>query len=205
MPILCVCSNTKCQKSFFLPPSRVKDGRGIFCSKACQYSKNPEERFWEKVQKTDTCWLWTAFRDEKGYGRFGAETGKIIGAHKYSYLLHYGPIRGRLFVCHNCPGGDNPACVNPSHLWLGTHQENITDAVHKGRTKYPARSTRQLGEKNAKAKLTTTQVIAIRRLRGQASSVAVGKLFNCTEDNIQAIWLRKSWNHLPEEEVPCFS
>ena len=94
-----------------------------------------EERFWMKVDKTKTCWLWTASKNSLGYGRFKFQ-GKTGGAHRYSYLLVNGPIPDGLCVCHKC---DVRACVNPKHLWLGTISDNAKDMVSKNRHNWRAR------------------------------------------------------------------
>ena len=88
-----------------------------------------EERFWRKVDKTETCWLWSAGTDKFGYGKFKAK-GKTIRAHRYSYVLFNGPIPNGLFVCHEC---DVTGCVNPQHLWLGPPSSNTRDMVSKNR------------------------------------------------------------------------
>ncbi|MFJ9387747.1 HNH endonuclease signature motif containing protein [Nocardioides sp. NPDC101246] len=87
------------------------------------------ERFWSKVAKTETCWIWSAYRDEKGYGSFGWN-GKLIKAHRAAYELTFGPIPSGAHVLHSC---DNPSCVNPDHLSLGTHTENMRQKVARGR------------------------------------------------------------------------
>lgn len=86
------------------------------------------ERFWTKVHKTDTCWLWTAAL-RCGYGAFKVD-GKAIGAHCYSYAMAHGAIPKGLVVCHSC---DVRHCVNPDHLWLGSYKDNMQDASRKGR------------------------------------------------------------------------
>jgi hypothetical protein len=87
--------------------------------------------FLSKIEKTDTCWLWTGAQIPKGYGMFWYG-GKLGYAHRYSYLVYKGIIPKELHVCHTC---DNPSCVNPEHLWLGTNLDNRLDSKTKGRIK----------------------------------------------------------------------
>jgi hypothetical protein len=91
--------------------------------------KTPEERFWKKVEKTSTCWNWIGGKKGGGYGEFGLNY-KMVGAHKFSYELHKGKISNGKFVLHTC---DNPGCVNPEHLFLGTQTDNMSDCVRKNR------------------------------------------------------------------------
>lgn len=92
-----------------------------------------EERFWEKVEKLTDCWVWTAGTDDKGYGRIlnkRKEHGGETRAHRLSWILHNGPIPTGLYVLHKC---DNPPCVRPDHLFLGTNLDNMRDMKEKGR------------------------------------------------------------------------
>jgi hypothetical protein len=91
----------------------------------CQGAKM--ERFWNKVYKTESCWLWVGAKTPKGYGQFCHE-GKIRRAHRLAYVLAFGEIPAELFVCHKC---DNPSCVRPKHLFLGTNRDNVMDAIAK--------------------------------------------------------------------------
>ena len=99
------------------------------------------ERFWSKVpdQPGMDCWLWTGARDRHGYGRINYRTEdgphRSVPAHRISYLLCVGNPQG-LSVCHTC---DNPPCVNPSHLFLGSQSDNMRDAISKGRRLYALR------------------------------------------------------------------
>lgn len=87
------------------------------------------ERFWPSVQKrSEGCWLWTAGRIGNGYGIFRR---KLV--HRVSWTLTNGPIPEGMFVCHHC---DTPLCVNPAHLFLGTHQDNMRDMRQKGRAQH---------------------------------------------------------------------
>lgn len=103
-----------------------------------------EDRFWKKVNKTDSCWVWTACTCGDGYGFF-SNTGGEERAHRFSYELHYGKIPIGMYVCHKC---DNPLCVNPEHLFLGTHADNMQDKKNKDRTYKPYGNKYSLGKKN---------------------------------------------------------
>lgn len=148
----------RCRTEFYCPPSREAGspkGEKKYCTKACADATRREvpdpERFWNKVNKGDGCWLWTASTNDDGYGHFRSAAGKHLNAHRYSYQLHNGAIPAGMTVMHSC---DTPRCVNPEHLRLGTHAENMADMRSKNRG--------TSGEKNHKAKLTEAQVREIK-------------------------------------------
>lgn len=96
-----------------------------------------DERFWEKVDKTGDCWLWTSPPRSGGYGGIGEPiTGRMLAAHRVSWELHYGPIPDGLCVLHQC---DVRLCVRPDHLFLGTKQDNTQDMIAKSREHFPFR------------------------------------------------------------------
>lgn len=127
------------------------------------------DRFWEKVDKSGECWLWTRACDPEGYGRFNCGPGQGTQlAPRVAYELTFGPIPEGLDVLHTC---DNPPCVRPVHLFLGTQAVNMADMVAKDRRNDAH------GERAATAKLTSSQVQAIRahHAKGGISFAQLGR------------------------------
>lgn len=149
------------------------------------------KRFWAKVNKTDTCWLWTACT-RNGYGSITVgykDNGRSIidYSHRISYRLHFEEIPEGTSICHNC---DTPRCVNPSHLFVGTPKINSLDMVKKNRQAFQ--------EKNGRAKLTSIQIQEIRSeydaKRKTAKELAIK--YGVNRSCIYKIINKVQWNRL---------
>ncbi len=158
-----------------------------------KHGKSLEERFWSFVWKPtkDGCWLWRSSISHSGYGLFsrrleGSRTSSVIGAHRFSWMLHYGDIPEHLQVLHSC---DVRACVNPKHLYLGSQADNLVDMVEKSRSLY--------GERNSQVKLTENDVLEIRRLRRKThlTQREIAEMFGVSQTRISYIALYKNWNY----------
>lgn len=144
------------------------------------------ERFEAKVEKTDTCWLWTGNKSKQGYGkiRAGKKGGEQLRAHRVAYELFNGPLAPSQVVMHTC---DNPSCVNPAHLRAGTHQDNSDDMVEKDRHAY--------GERTQKSRLTE---LAVRLIRASpdVSLRELAETFNVGLSTVCKVRYGKTWRHV---------
>lgn len=197
----------QCGEPFLANPQHVQKGMGRYCSRGChnEYRRSHwQENFWQHVQKTEACWLWTARINAGGYGEF-RRCGRTVIASRVSWEIHNGPIPGGLFVLHNCPGGDNPACVNPAHLFLGTNDDNMRDMVAKGRqARGQMHFTRTRPERIARGEACRTAVLTaegVREIRRKLADGedyrAVAATFGVSRSAIQAIIHGRSWKHVP--------
>ena len=153
------------------------------------------QRFWNSVDKGDGagCWSWTAGTDDRGYGRITCELGRCVPASRYSWYLHQGPIPADAFVCHHC---DNPTCIRPDHLFLGTHADNMADMDAKGRRRSGTRS--QNGSQNFSAKLTENDVADMRhRYTGATGQqAALAREYGISRSTVSEILLGRRWRHV---------
>lgn len=151
------------------------------------------KRFWAKaeVRGPDDCWNWKASKSPKGYGNVKINYVQYR-ANRISYLIHYGPFLEALMVCHSC---DNPACVNPKHLWLGDALKNAEDRDAKGR--YVV-GYLPVGEAHFCAKLTDAKVLLAREYykKGGFSHRELGDLFGVAKETMSKLLQGKTWRHL---------
>jgi hypothetical protein len=152
------------------------------------------DRFWKKVAKyPNGCWEWTSNKNNKGYGMFkiSAAVGNHL-AHRVAFELANGRFPDGLCVLHRC---DNPLCVNPEHLFLGTMKDNVQDMDAKGRRVSNGPKVR--GELNCNAKLTDAAVIAIRTayVAGE-TTLDLANRYEINRRSIPDILSGKSWRHI---------
>jgi hypothetical protein len=156
-------------------------------------------RFWSRVDTssgTDTCWLWTGKLDKEGRGRIsiGGKGGATMIASRFSWVIAHGrtiPLGQQ--VCHAC---DNPTCVNPTHLFLGTQLDNIRDCISKGRFSPPPKL---IGIQNHSAKLNERLVAIIREryAAGGTSHLRLAKEYGVSETTIRFIIIGRIWRCTP--------
>ncbi|MCI0528030.1 MAG: HNH endonuclease [Nitrospira sp.] len=145
------------------------------------------KRFWERVNKNDACWIWEGSVDKNGYGQIWINSKKRNDrAHRVSFELNIGVIPDGMFVLHKC---DNPPCVNPDHLFLGTVQDNVDDMIGKHRQRYRGGIT----------KLTSNQVLMARKLSGHISHRSISRMFGVSHDTIDRIVRGSGWRVLSSQ------
>jgi hypothetical protein len=179
----CVC--VYCGTSFTLPRCRLSIGMGKTC-KACR-SVTDSERFWRRVDRSGACWLWLGSRHRQGHG-YASLNGRVQYAHRVSWQLTHGPIPEGHVVCHKC---DNPPCVNPDHLFVGTQGDNVRDARAKGR---------MTTETMRSAKLSTENVLTVRdMLASGTTQSAVAAAMGVTRSCIGLIAQGRRWTRTRRE------
>lgn len=179
------------------------------------------ERFEAKYipEPTSGCWIWTASLGSTGYGQFH-DGERVVKAHRFSYSTYIGTIPDGMHVLHRC---DQPLCVNPSHLFIGTNADNVADMVAKGRQqradshwsalrpetvprgdahysrRHPERAQR--GERIGNSKLTDAQVAEIRSIQGETQR-SIAAHYGVGQSQISEIRRGKAWTHIPQPQPP---
>lgn len=148
-------------------------------------------RFWSKVNKSSGCWNWVGFCGRQGYGIFYIGR-RPFKAHRVSWTIHNGKIphhdsANGMCVLHHC---DNPSCVNPDHLFLGTNSDNVADMVKKDR------QCTHIGTLNTCAKLTDIQVRVIRSRHPLIMQTELAKIFSVLPSTINNVVKRRTWKHI---------
>lgn len=176
-------------------------------------TKTIAERFWPKVARGDGCWLWTAAIHRNGYGKFNIG-GKILLAHRVAWSLAVGTVAEGSYICHHC---DNPGCVRPDHLFIGTPVDNRQDSIKKGRDRIgnlkkdeseyyrpklvpSTRNTENLlrGSECTWAKLTEEKVREIRRryISSRISQRRLADEYKVSVMTINDVVHRRKWKHI---------
>lgn len=176
-----------CGTGFYRPPSHRE--KASYCSRKCRAEAQSKwqiqdlsERFWAKVDKTDSCWVWTGALLKTGYGSIRVNH-KSERAHRISYVLTHGSIPEGAILRHSC---DNPRCVNPDHLISGTKRENTLDAIERGQ--------HVTGERHKNAKLTAADVVTIRyALATGTTGRELAAKYKVDAKTISNIKLNKKW------------
>lgn len=172
-----------CGSMFLKTKSEIKRTKHHFCSKQCSSgfrAEKTDKAFMDRVKKLDSCWEWQGSTNVHGYGTLRYKKKHSL-AHRVSYRIHKGDIPDGLHVCHRC---DNPLCVNPDHLFLGTHQDNMDDMALKGRKH---------------TKLTASDVVEIRK--SDLSDKELSVKFDVSERTIRYAKDKTKWK-LTTQPIP---
>lgn len=177
-------------------PAQIESSKRCLAFGRLPRPRSPEQiiqSFWEKVNRLsdNECWEWKASTRRGGYGQFTSGTQRV--AHRFSWELHNGKIPSGLIVCHKC---DNPKCVNPNHLFLGTYKDNMSDKTAKGRGRYA------YGESSGHAKLTNEKVMAARFEYSNGALIKdIAKKYGVTKEPMRRAIRGLSWKNTPNEKT----
>jgi len=177
-----------CGSLFQAWPSKIASGRK-YCSYKCRPPtpiRDPFERFQNFVypEPNSGCWLWAGADGGGGYGTF-FDGKQVVKAHRAAWVFHQGSIPGGMSVLHRC---DNPYCVNPDHLFLGTHAHNMLDKKVKGRSRVP------FGENHKQSVLRDDDIRVMRT--STETNTALGRRFGVSNVLVSQIRRRKAWKHV---------
>ena len=195
---LCGCGNpAPIAKYSFQRRGWIK-GLPVCYIKGHNPSIDPIERFWRYANPRgeSDCWEWMSTLDTKGYGRMIVKR-RQVSAHRFSWELHKGSIPKGLHVCHHC---DNPRCVNPTHLFLGTQQDNMDDMNRKNRGRHPLGGVHIVRPSSTyRCKLSEALVGEIREryTQGNISMRTLAHEYGVSKSAITSVVTRRTWRHIP--------
>ncbi len=192
IPIKC----KTCGKIRMLLPCRSRKHKS-YCSQECfKGERAVSERFWSGcTRKESGCWEWNRSRNSHNYGRFSVGQ-KTYSAHRYAMVFLFGSIPDGMFVCHRC---DNPCCVSPFHLYIGTRWQNARDMVTRNRHRWKrARRLDIAGENSMFAVLTEAKVLAMRRMYvpHEVGFQLIAKKFGVSKRAAMSAIKGKTWKHI---------
>ena len=162
------------------------------------FNKETMRRFWTKVDSRGDCWLWTGGQRGNGYGCFKVN-GKVLSAHRVSWVIKHGEIPTGKLILHKC---NNRSCVNPKHLYVGTHKDNVADAIRAGTHYFAKKSyfntnSARKGTENGSSKLDNIKVRDIRMLRKEGMGCReLGRLYSVDHSIISEVVNHKIWKHV---------
>lgn len=150
----------------------------------CGHKQDLKKRLLAKISVNEetNCWEWMGTRNGNGYGILQV-SGKTLRVSRVAFEVFHNKCLGSLYACHKC---DNPPCINPDHLFAGTHQQNLADSSHKFRMHF--------GEEHGMAKLKNEDVLEIRA--SPLSGRKMAEKFNVSEGCVSVIRSRKAWPHI---------
>ncbi len=176
-----------------------KNSNQQYCSRLCARRGGanrvpPSERIAMRTVAVDGCLLWTGARNRQGYGHMTIDGQRLL-VHRVMWELAHGPIPAGMLACHKC---DTPLCVNPDHLFLGSHADNSADMATKGRHFSHTRPERiARGERSGQTHLTAENIREIRgRREGGATMYALGREYGVSRQAIRRIVCREVWVHI---------
>lgn len=142
------------------------------------------------VNPVTGCWEWSGSRTSRGYGRFKIPTGKIMLAHRASYMVHKGEIPSGLYICHHC---DNPCCINPDHLFAGTNADNMADCARKGRSA----GLRNIGQVNGRSVISEIDAKVI--AKSAEPHKVLAQRYGVSRSTITHLKTGRTWRHISND------